>query len=357
MHPGQARSRGEKGAACTERADKAPPREVDRASRELWTSSQRDAPGEKLEWRELEELCTALQEGLIWICRDELAALARCLGEQSQAQAHRRAKSALWAWACGANIPQCKPFPVLLTCILSVPSSLAGPSFVACSCNKCGDSGVQLPCRRCHSKGEGSIEGVTVAAKSVTTVITFTVCSEGQDRLNSRRGLCNTLALLIRVLNPATKHTVLAPCKDPFLVQRHNCVARGSVGAGGSSVGSHSLSPFYRCLSPSSVQVTKVVAVGAWAQVGSRIRLALGMALVMGMAACGLLLALQRPLWLLLDASSPLVLSVAEVYFYLRVAGVPPQLLVMCTSGILQGYKVWSSRILRTRCRGSVLRE
>lgn len=89
-----------------------------------------------------------------------------------------------------------------------------------------------------------------------------------------------------------------------------------------------------------TAKVTKVVAVGAWGQVGSRIRLALGMALVMGLAACGLLLALQRPLWQLLDSSSPLVLSVAEAYFYLRVAGVPPQLLVMCTSGILQGYKV-----------------
>ena len=89
-----------------------------------------------------------------------------------------------------------------------------------------------------------------------------------------------------------------------------------------------------------TAKVTKVVAVGAWAQVGARIRLALGMALVMGLAACALLLALQKPLWLLLADASPLVLSVAEVYFYLRILGVPPQLLVMCTSGILQGYKV-----------------
>lgn len=89
-----------------------------------------------------------------------------------------------------------------------------------------------------------------------------------------------------------------------------------------------------------TAKVTKVVAVGAWAQVGARIRLALGMALVMGLAACALLMALQKPLWLLLADASPLVLSVAEVYFYLRVLGVPPQLLVMCTSGILQGYKV-----------------
>ncbi|CAI5472315.1 unnamed protein product [Closterium sp. Yama58-4] len=84
--------------------------------------------------------------------------------------------------------------------------------------------------------------------------------------------------------------------------------------------------------------VTKVVAVGAWAQVGARIRLALGMALVMGMVAVGLLLALQQPLWLLL-ADTPKVLPYARSYFYLRVIGVPPQLLVMCTSGILQGYK------------------
>ncbi|CAI5929949.1 unnamed protein product [Closterium sp. NIES-65] len=87
-----------------------------------------------------------------------------------------------------------------------------------------------------------------------------------------------------------------------------------------------------------TAKVTKVVAVGAWAQVGARIRLALGMALVMGMVAVGLLLALQQPLWLLL-ADTPKVLPYARSYFYLRVIGVPPQLLVMCTSGILQGYK------------------
>ncbi|CAI7764001.1 unnamed protein product [Closterium sp. NIES-54] len=87
-----------------------------------------------------------------------------------------------------------------------------------------------------------------------------------------------------------------------------------------------------------TAKVTKVVAVGAWAQVGARIRLALGMALVMGIVAVGLLLALQQPLWLLL-ADTPKVLPFARSYFYLRVIGVPPQLLVMCTSGILQGYK------------------
>ncbi|GJP81135.1 hypothetical protein CLOP_g11314 [Closterium sp. NIES-67] len=87
-----------------------------------------------------------------------------------------------------------------------------------------------------------------------------------------------------------------------------------------------------------TAKVTKVVAVGAWTQVGARIRLALGMALVMGVVAVGLLLAVQQPLWLLL-ADTPKVLPLAKSYFYLRVVGVPPQLLVMCTSGILQGYK------------------
>ncbi|CAI7832793.1 unnamed protein product [Closterium sp. NIES-53] len=105
-------------------------------------------------------------------------------------------------------------------------------------------------------------------------------------------------------------------------------------------------SPSFSPSSPSPPyppQVTKVVAVGAWAQVGARIRLALGMALVMGIVAVGLLLALQQPLWLLL-ADTPKVLPFARSYFYLRVIGVPPQLLVMCTSGILQGYKVRSMR-------------
>ncbi|CAI7862234.1 unnamed protein product [Closterium sp. NIES-53] len=47
---------------------------------------------------------------------------------------------------------------------------------------------------------------------------------------------------------------------------------------------------------------------------------------------------------MLLLADTPKVLPFARSYFYLRVIGVPPQLLVMCTSGILQGYKVRSMR-------------
>ncbi|CAI5459317.1 unnamed protein product [Closterium sp. Yama58-4] len=87
------------------------------------------------------------------------------------------------------------------------------------------------------------------------------------------------------------------------------------------------------------LQVTKVVAVGAWAQVGVRIRLAFAMALATSAVAVALLLSSQGLLWALLR-DSPSVLQYAKSYFYLRVMGVPPQLLVMCTSGVLQGYKV-----------------
>ncbi|CAI5935586.1 unnamed protein product [Closterium sp. NIES-64] len=87
-----------------------------------------------------------------------------------------------------------------------------------------------------------------------------------------------------------------------------------------------------------TAKVTKVVAVGAWAQVGVRIRLALAMALATSALAVALLLSSQGLLWALLS-DSPSVLQYAKSYFYLRVMGVPPQLLVMCTSGVLQGYK------------------
>ncbi|CAI5994526.1 unnamed protein product [Closterium sp. NIES-64] len=87
-----------------------------------------------------------------------------------------------------------------------------------------------------------------------------------------------------------------------------------------------------------TAKVTKVVAVGAWAQVGVRIRLALAMALATSALAVALLLSSQGLLWALLS-DSPSVLQYAKSYFYLRVMGVPPQLLVMCTSGVLQGYR------------------
>ncbi|CAI7772382.1 unnamed protein product, partial [Closterium sp. NIES-54] len=87
-----------------------------------------------------------------------------------------------------------------------------------------------------------------------------------------------------------------------------------------------------------TAKVTKVVAVGAWAQVGMRIRLAFAMALATSAVAVALLLCSQGLLWALLN-DSPSVLQYAKSYFYLRVMGVPPQLLVMCTSGVLQGYK------------------
>ncbi|GJP30544.1 hypothetical protein CLOM_g3798 [Closterium sp. NIES-68] len=87
-----------------------------------------------------------------------------------------------------------------------------------------------------------------------------------------------------------------------------------------------------------TAKVTKVVAVGGWTQVGARIRLALAMALATGAVAVALLLSAQGLLWTMLS-HSPSVLQYAKSYFYLRVMGVPPQLLVMCTSGVLQGYK------------------
>ncbi|CAI5529749.1 unnamed protein product [Closterium sp. Naga37s-1] len=87
-----------------------------------------------------------------------------------------------------------------------------------------------------------------------------------------------------------------------------------------------------------TAKVTKVVAVGAWAQVGVRIHLAFAMALTTSALAVALLLSSQGLLWALLS-DSPSVLQYAKSYFYLRVMGVPPQLLLMCTSGVLQGYK------------------
>ncbi|CAI5503936.1 unnamed protein product [Closterium sp. Naga37s-1] len=65
-----------------------------------------------------------------------------------------------------------------------------------------------------------------------------------------------------------------------------------------------------------TAKVTKVVAVGAWAQVGVRIRLAFAMAVVTSALAVALLLCSQGLLWALLR-DSPSVLQYAKSYFYL----------------------------------------
>lgn len=59
----------------------------------------------------------------------------------------------------------------------------------------------------------------------------------------------------------------------------------------------------------------------------------------MGIVAALFLLLLRGPIFFLLEAS-PEDLSLANEYFNLRVLGVPAQLLAMCTTGVLQGYKV-----------------
>lgn len=87
-----------------------------------------------------------------------------------------------------------------------------------------------------------------------------------------------------------------------------------------------------------TAKVSKVVGAKAWSQIGARIRLALTSALVMGVVAALLLAAIKPWLFILLE-DSPEARGPAEEYFYLRVLGVLPQLLAMCTSGILQGYK------------------
>lgn len=87
-----------------------------------------------------------------------------------------------------------------------------------------------------------------------------------------------------------------------------------------------------------TAKVSKVVGARSWKQVGSRIRLALGCAVAFGMIAAVLLWALKGSIFLLLQ-TTPQALKPAEEYFTLRVLGVLPQLLAMCTSGILQGYK------------------
>eukprot|EP00897_Mesotaenium_endlicherianum_P000720 jgi/Mesen1/10649/ME000009S10441 len=87
-----------------------------------------------------------------------------------------------------------------------------------------------------------------------------------------------------------------------------------------------------------TAKVSKVVGGRAWSLVGSRIRLALISAVSMGVVASLLLLAIKPWLFELLE-NSPEARTAADHYFALRVFGVPPQLLAMCTSGILQGYK------------------
>jgi len=72
---------------------------------------------------------------------------------------------------------------------------------------------------------------------------------------------------------------------------------------------------------------------------------------VMGFAACALLLALQKPLWLLLADASPRAFGGRESTSTCASQGLPPQLLVMCTSGILQGFKVCPCTTVPQYCR------
>jgi len=78
---------------------------------------------------------------------------------------------------------------------------------------------------------------------------------------------------------------------------------------------------------------------GAWAQVGSRIRLALGWLWSWAWQPAEAPLALQRPLWQLLDAPLPPCSLVAEgLLLPARRGGAPAARHVHL--GILQGYKV-----------------
>ncbi|CAI5529529.1 unnamed protein product [Closterium sp. Naga37s-1] len=126
---------------------------------------------------------------------------------------------------------------------------------------------------------------------------------------------------------------------DARVGQRDACVRHGDACVGPTDAATNAATVIFNFLVVGvTAKVTKVVAVGAWAQVGVRIRLAFAMALATSAVAVALLLCSQGLLWALLN-DSPSVLQYAKSYFYLRVMGVPPQLLVMCTSGVLQGYK------------------
>ncbi|GAQ78988.1 MATE efflux family protein [Klebsormidium nitens] len=87
-----------------------------------------------------------------------------------------------------------------------------------------------------------------------------------------------------------------------------------------------------------TAKVSLAVGAKAWRQVGARIRLALASALCAGILAAFLLAALKRPIFTIMD-TNPAVQKPAEQYYFLRVLGLPSQLLAMAVVGILQGYK------------------